>query len=340
MRFAASLARSVPLAGVLSALGGCSLFGGSLPPRPNDPAAYAGWACERLYTEMDAVQQRAADVAYAVDSRVGNNMISLGNGISVFWPALMAMRPTGIDAAELSALRGRFDAMQLTAARQGCDAPAAATASATSEHGVVLPVAQGDRLVYEDRVGAAGSLHELGMRVAALRRDQIDFRLDMDGQVLAALWRQDLAGNVLLDARPAMLGWQHLLQHNLSLGQVLTGELAAAGEPRATARLRGQVVATGPQQMAGRLFDVAVIELFGEAPKESREGGQVVGHVGGQAAAPAVGASAAANAATTTRLDGVMAVDRRSGVVLRLELRCANSQFALKRRLLRVETTL
>jgi hypothetical protein len=39
----------------------------------------------------------------------------------------------------------------------------------------------------------------------------------------------------------------------------------------------------------------------------------------------------------STRLDGVMAVDRRSGLLLRLELRCANPSFALRRRLVRVE---
>jgi hypothetical protein len=313
MRIPAGAARALGLAWALSSFAGCAAFRASLPPSANDPAAYVGWSCERLFGEMDVVQQRAADVAYAVDSRVGNNMISLGVGITVFWPALMAMRPTGIDAMELTALRGRFDAMQLSAARKGCEAPAPSPPAAT-DAAAMLPVAQGDRLVYEDRVGTAGSLHELGMRVTALHRDQIEFRLDLDGKALAPTWRQDLAGNAVPEPRPAMLGWQHLLRRDLALGQVLSGELAAANEPKATARLRGQVVATGPQEMAGRSFDVAVIELFGEAPKESRDG------------------------AASTRLDGVMAVDRRSGVVLRLELRCANSQFALRRRLLRVES--
>jgi hypothetical protein len=38
-----------------------------------------------------------------------------------------------------------------------------------------------------------------------------------------------------------------------------------------------------------------------------------------------------------TRLSGVMAVDRSSGLLLRLELQCANSEYALRRRLMRVE---
>ncbi|HSW03705.1 hypothetical protein [Aquabacterium sp.] len=316
MRCPAGLARLSSVVCSLAMIAGCATHSADTQPRPTDPAAYAGWACARLFDEIDSVQQRAADVAYAVDTRVGNNMIALGIGITVFWPALMAMRPTGIDATELADLRGRFEAMQHSANARGCGP--APTPQMAASHAAMLPVAPGDRLVYEDRVGNNGSLHELGMRVAALRRDQIEFRLDLDGQPLSQLWRQDLAGNPVLETRQALIGWQHLLQRDLSLGQVLSGELSAAGEARASARVRGQVVAIGPQLMAGRSFDVAVIELFGDAPANDASNGP--------------------ETSTSTRLDGVMAVDRRSGVLMRLELRCANSRFALRRRLLRVET--
>lgn len=311
MRFPAGVASACAVACCLATIVGCAARSDAIRPKPTDPATYAGWGCDRLFDEIDAVQQRAADVAYAVDSRVGNNMIALGIGITVFWPALMAMRPTGLDAAELAELRGRFEAMQFAANAQGCG-PAPMPLMAAS-HVAMLPVALGDRLVYEDRTGT-GNLHELGMRVSALRRDQIEFRLDLDGQALPQPWRQDLAGNPGLEVRPALIGWQHLLQRDLVLGQVLTGELAAAGEGRATARVRGQVVAIGPQWIAGRSFDVAVIELFGDAP----------------AGAP--------GSTGSTRLDGVMAVDRGSGVLVRLELRCDNTQFSMRRRLVRVET--
>jgi hypothetical protein len=39
----------------------------------------------------------------------------------------------------------------------------------------------------------------------------------------------------------------------------------------------------------------------------------------------------------STRLDGVMVVDRKSGVLLRLELRGGNPEFALRRTLTRIE---
>ena len=63
---------------------------------------------------------------------------------------------------------------------------------------------------------------------------------------------------------------------------------------------------------------MAVIELFGEAPS------------------PAAGRDGIDGG--STRLDGVMAVDRRNGLLLRLELHSTNTDFALRRRLVRVES--
>jgi len=306
MRWAGSLA--------LALLAGCATRSGDISPRATDPAAYSDWDCSRLHDEIDSVQQRAADVAYAVDSRVGNNMIALGLGVTVFWPALLAMRPDGLEAEQLADLKGRFEAMRTVLARQSCPPPPEAMAA---QRQAALPVALGDRLIYDERASANAPAHQLGMQVSALRRDQIEFRVDLDGTAYGASWRQDLAGNPVLDGRAPMLGWRRLLKHDLSLGQVLYGDLAAAGDVRTSARVRGQVVATGPQNIAGRTFDVAVIELFGEAP-DTRAGPDGMDH-------------------GSTRLDGVMAVDRRNGLLLRLELRSANPDFALRRRLLRVE---
>jgi hypothetical protein len=291
--------------GALALLAGCASPPG---PKPDEPAAYAAWTCDQLFDGIDAVQERAADVAYATDARVGNNMISLGQGVAVFWPALMAMRPDGSEGAELAALKGRFEAMRFMAERRRCGPADAATQASAA----LMPVELGDRLVYENRAGHRGMAHELGMRVSALRRDQLEFVLDLDGHALPQRWQQDLAGNpTVAAARSELLGWQRLLRRDLQLGQVLAGELASPHESGGSARVRGQVVATGPQRIDDRVFDVAVIELFGDAPLQSG----------------------------STRLEGVMSVDRRSGVLLRLELRCENASYALRRRLLRVEAS-
>ena len=295
-------------------LAGCATRSADVRPRAANPGSYAGWGCDRVHDEIDRVQQRAADVAYAVDSRAGNNMIALGLGVTVFWPALLAMRTDGIEAEQLAELKGRYEALRQVVQQRPCATPPE-TMAAQRQAG--MPVAIGDRLVYEQRVGSNGVAQELGMLLSAMRRDQLEFRVDLDGVVFDTPWQQDLAGNPVLEPRVPLIGWRRLLKTDLALGQVVYGDIAAAHEGRPSGRVRGQVVATGPQTVAGRAFDVAVIELFGEVPP------------GGAATDLGQG---------STRLDGVMAVDRHSGVLLRLEVRSANADFALRRRLVRVES--
>ena len=314
LRAAARLTAAV-LAGLLA--GGCATRSADVRPVVGNPGRYATWDCEHLFDEMAVVQRQASDVAYEVDSRVGNNLIALGLGATVFWPALLAMRPDGPEATELAELKGRDEAMRSAANSRPCGAIPEMMAARRQ---AALPVVLGERLVYEQRSTEPGPApaSTVAMTVTALRRDHIEFSVLIGGQPSTYAWHQDLAGNPVLDGRAPLIGWRRLLKTELVLGQVLSGELAAAGQAVAAARVRGQVVALGPQTVDGRAFDVAVIELFGEAPLAG--GGPGQGSDG------------------STRLDGVMAVDRHSGVLLRLDLRCANPDYALRRRLVRVET--
>ncbi len=294
-----------PLATALLAaavLGGCATRAVDVRPEPADPADFAGWPCSRIDDELDVVQQRAADVAYAVDERAGNNILALGVGVSVFWPALLAMRPAGLEAADLARLKGRYEALRTASQARGCAPPAAELPAAAA---VRLPVAVGDRLVYEDRASPRLPATPWTLRVSALRRGEMEFELE---SAASGRWRQDRAGNVL-EAPDGALQWQRLLRSELVLGQVVAGDMGVAGDPLARARLRGQVMAVGLQTVAEHRFDAAVIELFGDAQQ-------------GEA---------------YTRVDGAIVVDRASGVLLRLDLRSAHPSFALQRRLVRVE---
>jgi hypothetical protein len=284
------------------ALAGCATRSADVQPALANPADFAGWPCARIDDELDLVQQRAADVAYAVDERAGNNILALGVGVTLFWPAMLAMRPDGLEAADLARLKGRFEALNVAARVRGCapagpDLPAARAAS--------LPIALGERLVYEDRTSARLPALQWALRLTALRRGEIELRLDAEP---GGRWQQDLAGNIV-SAPTGALQWPHLLRGELALGQVLAGDIVVVGDPLARARMRGQVVAVGPQTVAGRRFDVAVVELFGDAQRGE----------------------------SYTRVDGAIVVDRASGVLLRLDLRSAHASFSLQRRLVRVE---
>lgn len=293
------LAAAVLAAALLS---GCAMQAPDGRPESADATDFAGWTCSRLDDELDAVQQRAADVAYAVDERAGNNILALGVGVSVYWPALLAMRPAGLEAADLVRLKGRYEALRTASQNRGCPPPGAevpATAAAR------LPVAVGDRLVYEDRAAPRLPAVPWALRATALRRGETEFELE---SASGGPWRQDRLGNVL-QAPDGSLQWPRLLRGEMALGQVVAGDMNVAGDPLARARLRGQVMAVGEQTVAGHRFDAAVIELFGDAQQ-------------GEA---------------YTRVDGAIVVDRASGVLLRLDLRSAHPSFALQRRLVRAE---
>lgn len=265
-----------------------------------DPSAFAGWSCERIDDELDSVQQAAADVAYSVDARAGDNILAMGLGVMVFWPALLAMRPAGLEASDLARLKGRFDALLAAGQLQGCPPPGNTPSAARAAN---LPLALGERLIYEDRRGPREAPRTWVLRLDGSQRGGLVYTVPGLGAL-----RQDHSGNVV--AAPAgQLSWPHLLRRDLSLGTVIAGDIVVSGDPYARARMRGQVVAVGPQIVGGRSFDVAVVELFGDT----------------------------ARAEGYTRVDGAIVVDRHSGVLLRLDLRSAEPGFRLQRRLLRVD---
>jgi hypothetical protein len=301
--------RALATATALLVATGCATRAEHVQPRAVPASAYASWGCDALYDEADRLRLRAAQVAYAVDERAGNNIIALGLGVTVFWPALLAMRPDGPDAQELAELKGRDDAVRAALVQQRC--PPAPELLAPSR-AAALPLAVGERLVYEERSGNSAALRELKLQVMALKRTDIEFRAQQagaDSGIDGAVWRQDLFGNVpSLPERGGWLHWRRLLRADLALGDVLAGELVG-GESAATSRVRGQVIALGVKTSVGRPFDAAVIELFGDVPADG----------------------------VSSRVDGVMVVDRKSGVLLRLELRSGNPEFALRRTLVRIE---
>jgi hypothetical protein len=304
------------------ALSGCATRSGDVQAEAASPAEFISWDCGRIDDEIDRVQKQAADRAYAVDERAGNNIIAMGVGVTVFWPAMLAMRSNGAEAEDLARLKGRFEALRLAAKQHSCPEPSPDLPAARA---AALSLSVGERLVYEDRNPTRGPSAEWVLQLTALRRGDTEFRslqplpgikpappVLSDPYVSAAapagVWRQDHAGNITL-APEGALQWPHLLRGEMVLGSVTAGDIVVAGDPMQRARMRGQVVAVGPQMIAGRRFDAAVVELFGDAPRGD-------GY---------------------TRVEGVIVVDRASGVLLRLDLRSAQAPFSLLRRLVRVE---
>ena len=306
------------LAGLVSAAGaGCALRAADVAPLPTNAAPFALWSCERIDDESDAVLRLAAERAWHVDQRAGSNVVALGVGLMVFWPALLALRPQGPQAVELARLKGRHEALREAAARAGCAPP---SPNLAPERAAALPVAPGESLVYEERPVPRRAATEQRWTLRAQRREGAEYAAAAAGASGApgtaaggdaTLLRHDRLGNVLVAPRGALV-WPQLLRGDLALGQVMAGEMLVAGDTLARARVRAQVVAQGPPVIAGRRFDAVVLELFGD----------VLQGDSGESA---------------TRLDGALVVDRGSGTLLRLDLRSAQAPFRGTRRLVGVE---
>lgn len=286
---------------VLSVLGGCALRSEHVLPSPTDAQAFEAWDCDRLQRERDRVQRIATRLAYAFDERAGNNIIAMGLGLSVFWPALLTMRPTQPEAQELAALKGRFEALAAVASQKAC------SDTLTVAEQRQLAVRTGDVLTYEQRNGSRTPPRSWSVRVESMTRQGGELASAPVAGAAAVAWRFDRLGNLL--SAPVAPVWPQLLRSDLELGTVISGELLDPSDSVVRARVRGQVVAVGPQRIGGRTLDAAVLDLFGDAQ----------GEVG------------------SARLDGVLVVDRSTGLLLRLDLFSPHPAFELQRRLVRIQ---
>lgn len=294
--------------GTLAVLAGCATAPGGVAAG-DQPGQFLHWRCEALHDEADRVQRRAVAVAYAGDLAGRRGAIAAGQSVELYWPALRALHAEGADATELARLERRHAALRGAVDQLGCAPPAVVDGALLRP---MLPLAPGDRLVYEERGSARRAATELALTLDTVRRGRFEFSATLGGQPLPGDWLQDGAGNLLASpaaaAAPGLLYWSRLLAAAPALGAVVAGELRHTAGGRA--RVRGQVIALGVHTAHGRAFDYAALELFGE----------VLG------------------AAPGARVEGVLVVDRGSGVLLRLDLRSSDPAFDLRRTLMRVET--
>ena len=320
-------------------LSGLTLMGcagpGASGPSPTSASASAGdfarWTCAQIADEIEQLQRRAATVAFAPGNYAGQGVLALGSGLNLYWPAILATRPSGIEARDPQALKARYDSLHSAATPPRCQlAPQAWSGSSTPASGdaatsataaavpAMAPMPQpGDRYFYEDRRNVRSAAQEwslLAQQVSGNQTTYLGSGLGLGATpsampVLAGTWVLDTAGNVAA-APDGSLWWPQLLRSALMLGQVTAGDIMLAGDPLARARMRGQIIAVGQQTVAGQRFDAAVLELFGDAP---------IGNA-------------------YTRVEGVIVVDRATGTLLRLDLRSAHPAFNLQRRLLRLQT--
>ncbi|NML19028.1 hypothetical protein [Azohydromonas caseinilytica] len=257
-----------------------------------------GRSCEAIAQEVVQAQQRADELHDARRERIGRNAVAAGAAL-IFWPALLAMRIDPSQEQAQQEAQARADQLLRDAEAQGC----ADVLQLPAAQQAALPIAVGDVLVYRER-SASGAVRTLRLRVQRLERRRFLFELQSDA--VSGAWVQDRAGNVLT-APAELASWRGLLQPALASGTRVSGELMNLHG--ATAQLKAQVVAEHAKTPFGSKFDPVVLDLQGDIEPGT----------------------------PPARAQGVMVVDRLSGILLRLEVQASDPQFDLERQLVHIE---
>ncbi|PIE46594.1 MAG: hypothetical protein CSA42_07690 [Gammaproteobacteria bacterium] len=101
-------------------LGSCAKKADQIAPMSVSPIMYDNLDCRRIRKEMIRVSHEVAVVTGQQNSAATKDTVALTVGLVLFWPALFFMAG-GDKAAELSRLKGEYEALRQAAIDKGCD---------------------------------------------------------------------------------------------------------------------------------------------------------------------------------------------------------------------------
>lgn len=103
--------------GILTA---CATAGKDVSSTYVSPMQYTKYDCEQLRSESMRIGVRVNQLTGRLDEAASNDKAIAGVGIILFWPALFALGGTKQQEAELSRLKGEYDAIESTANTKKC----------------------------------------------------------------------------------------------------------------------------------------------------------------------------------------------------------------------------
>ncbi|MGG7568672.1 hypothetical protein ACQ5SO_21190 [Rhodovulum sp. DZ06] len=141
-----------PALALATALSGCAKSSDDVVATYQSPALYEGWSCGSLATEEAAIRRQVVSVAGEQDEAATRDAVAMGVGLVLFWPALFLLA-AGDEAAQLSDLKGRYDAVSTAMTTKQC------ARAVDAQPGLAEPAAKGE--------GEDGAAQDLGAVAAA-----------------------------------------------------------------------------------------------------------------------------------------------------------------------------
>jgi len=103
-----------------SLLAGCASNSKEIKAMYVSPMTYDGYNCQQMREENQRIQGRLSEVAGTVDKRASGDKTKMGVGLILFWPTLFFLKGDGIEAQELSRLKGEHEALEQAYIKKSC----------------------------------------------------------------------------------------------------------------------------------------------------------------------------------------------------------------------------
>lgn len=104
----------------ISVLGGCATAGKDITASYVSPTQFSALDCDQVRMESDRLRGRVNQLTGRLDEAASNDKTIAWAGGLLFWPALFALGGTKQQEAELSRLKGEYEALQSVATQKKC----------------------------------------------------------------------------------------------------------------------------------------------------------------------------------------------------------------------------
>ena len=101
-------------------LAGCASSSDKIAPQYVSSLQYQSTTCAQLAEEAHRISTRVAQLSGVQDQKASNDAIATGVAIVVFWPAAFLVGGNDQTTAELSRLKGEFEAIDRSAVQKNC----------------------------------------------------------------------------------------------------------------------------------------------------------------------------------------------------------------------------
>jgi len=99
---------------------GCAQKASSVPASYVSSSLYENRSCKQLRGDVIELNSRIAVVSGQQDKAATQDAVAMGVGLVLFWPTLFLLAATNDQKAELSHLKGEYNAIKGAAYRKNC----------------------------------------------------------------------------------------------------------------------------------------------------------------------------------------------------------------------------